>query len=138
TLAIHQGDVLKVSDQIGLHRACSPLHNLLREGKLAIVQNVGYPNPNRSHFRSSEIWETASDSDRYSATGWLRRYSDNTCAGSPACQGPAGIHIGNDTPQAFLAAKPHPVHGVDAGGGRTRQDAETLALLESLTGDASP
>ena len=55
--------VLPLSATLGLHPSCTALHRLTKEGKVAIVQNVGYPNPNRSHFRSSEIWETASSSN---------------------------------------------------------------------------
>ncbi|HVU32308.1 MAG TPA: twin-arginine translocation pathway signal protein, partial [Opitutaceae bacterium] len=84
TLGIAKEKVLRASDTMGLHPAMTSLHGLLHDGKLAIVQNVGYPNPNRSHFRSTEIWETATDSDKISATGWIGRYLDNACTGIPA------------------------------------------------------
>ena len=70
TLAIAKDKVLRLSDTEGLNPVCTAMQGLFKDGKLAIVQNVGYPNPNRSHFRSTEIWETASDSDRVSGTGW--------------------------------------------------------------------
>jgi uncharacterized protein (DUF1501 family) len=138
TLSIPKGSVLKVNDQIGLHDSCGPLHNLLREGKLSIIQNVGYPNPNRSHFRSTEIWETASDSDRYARTGWLGRYFDNACAGKPEKSSPVGVHLGNEVPQSFLADQPHSIHGMQAGNRNRRQQKETVALLESLLGTSAP
>ena len=72
-------------------------------GQLAIVQGVGYPNPNRSHFRSTEIWQTASDSAKSERYGWLGRYFDNTCSG---CDPTIGVSIGRQTPQAFAARQP--------------------------------
>ena len=53
-----------------------PLKKLYDQGHLTIINNVGYPNPNRSHFRSTDIWETASDSNQYLQTGWIGRYLD--------------------------------------------------------------
>jgi len=67
------------------------------------VQGVGYPNPNRSHFRSTEIWQTASDSQRYEKYGWIGRYFDNACAG---CDATVGVSIGNQMPQAFASKTP--------------------------------
>jgi uncharacterized protein (DUF1501 family) len=132
TLAIAKPSVLKLSDQIGLPSACQPLHGLLQEGKLSIIQNVGYPNPNRSHFRSMEIWETASDSDRYARTGWLGRFFDNACSGAPGGTTPVGVHLGNEVPQAFLADQPHSIHGIQGGNRARRQHKETVDLLRSL------
>src|SRR5690348_3922451 len=81
TLGIAKETVLRTGDSLGLHPACEPLHQLFGNGKLAIVQNVGYPNPNRSHFRSTEIWETASRSNEFVSTGWVGRFLDNACSG---------------------------------------------------------
>jgi len=68
-----------------------------------VIQGVGYPNPNRSHFRSTEIWQTASDSDRVEKNGWIGRYFDNACPGADPT---VGVTIGNQLPQAFFASKP--------------------------------
>src|SRR5271154_4296791 len=57
-------DVLKLNGDIGLHGSLKGFKELYDAGELAVIQGVGYPNPNRSHFRSTEIWQTASDSDR--------------------------------------------------------------------------
>lgn len=70
-LGIDRGRVLQLNEQLGLHPGLEPLMALWREQELAIALGVGYENPNRSHFRSIEIWETASDSDEYLAEGWL-------------------------------------------------------------------
>jgi uncharacterized protein (DUF1501 family) len=76
TLGIPKGEVLKLGDQIGLHPAMPLAQELFKDGKLAIVQGVGYPEPNRSHFRSMEIWHTASTAARTPTTGWLGRVLD--------------------------------------------------------------
>lgn len=80
TLAIAQGDVLHLSDQVGLNPNFAPMKSLYDGGQLAVVQGVGYPNPNRSHFRSTDIW-TSGRPDIIEPTGWLGRYLDNTCSG---------------------------------------------------------
>lgn len=140
TLGIPASAVLPLDDHQGLHPACAPLHRLFGEGRVSVVQNVGYPNPNRSHFRSTEIWEAASDSDTSLDTGWIGRFLDNTCQGSPvadalaeAPRDPAAVHISSEVPGAFLARDSHPTFGLgNVRGGRRGREAD-LALLESLT-----
>jgi len=82
-LGIPKSDVLPISDEMGLHPSMTGLRTLYDEGLLSIVNSVGYPNPDRSHFRSMDIWHSGSDADQYWNTGWLGRYLDNACAGSP-------------------------------------------------------
>jgi uncharacterized protein (DUF1501 family) len=135
TLAIPKERVLRVSDTQGLHPSCAPLRALLQAGKLAIVQNVGYPNPNHSHFRSTEIWETASPSDQFLATGWIGRYMDNACAGSPADDhDPVAVHVNtlNGVPESFVGAREHPTFGLLASGLGRRDSEETRRLLQSI------
>ena len=72
-LAIARDSVVQLSDRIGLHPALAPLAAMWRERELAVLQGVGYPAPNLSHFRSIEIWDTASPSDAYWQDGWLTR-----------------------------------------------------------------
>lgn len=76
-LAIGQKEVLQLDRSLGFHPSLTGLKQLYDKGKLAIVNGVGYPNPNRSHFRSMEIWQTAVP-DQYADTGWLGRYLDVT------------------------------------------------------------
>ncbi|XCF06635.1 DUF1501 domain-containing protein [Tamlana crocina] len=76
TLGISQKDIIILNDEVGLNRNLAPLKRLYDNGYLSIINNVGYPNPNRSHFRSMDIWQTASDSDEYSQSGWIGRYLD--------------------------------------------------------------
>ncbi|GAB3706202.1 DUF1501 domain-containing protein [Spirosoma flavus] len=83
TIAIRPEKVLKLNDDIGLHPSMGPLKALYDEGLVTVINNVGYPNPDRSHFRSMDIWQTASDSDKYMHTGWVGRYLDAACAGKP-------------------------------------------------------
>jgi uncharacterized protein (DUF1501 family) len=72
TLRMTKKDVLKVNDHIGLHNALNGLQPMLNDNRLAIVQGVGYPNPDRSHFESMDIWQSA-DLTRATQTGWLGR-----------------------------------------------------------------
>ncbi|WP_338791378.1 DUF1501 domain-containing protein [Bernardetia sp. MNP-M8] len=75
-IAISKDEVIKLSDEQGLNPALLPLKKLYEEGEFTIINNVGYPNPDRSHFRSMDIWQTGSSSDEYLSTGWLGRYLD--------------------------------------------------------------
>lgn len=74
SLALPKQTLLKVTDEIGFNSNMAPLKNLFDKGYLTIINNVGYPNPDRSHFRATDIWHTASDSNEYLSTGWLGRY----------------------------------------------------------------
>ena len=96
-------EVLKLNDAIGLHGAMKGFKSLYDAGQLSVIQGVGYPNPNRSHFRSTEIWQTASDANLVEKHGWIGRYFDNACVGADPT---VGVTIGNQLPQAFFAAKP--------------------------------
>lgn len=72
-IGIRRDDVLQLDERTGLHPALKPLMPCWQARELAIVQGVGYPTPNLSHFRSIEIWDTASRSDQYLQEGWLAR-----------------------------------------------------------------
>lgn len=80
-LAIGGTEALRLTDEAGLHPQLSYFKELYDAGELALLNNVGYPNPDRSHFRSMDIWHTASDSAAYLHTGWLGRYLDAQCKG---------------------------------------------------------
>ena len=75
-IAIAKNDCIKITDEFGINKNLTPLKNLYDKGYLSVINNVGYPNPIRSHFRSTDIWHTASDSNQYLNTGWLGRYID--------------------------------------------------------------
>ncbi len=72
-LAIARDQVVQLTERAGLHPSLEKLRALWDARELAVVQGVGYPQPNLSHFRSIEIWDTASKSDEYLDTGWLAR-----------------------------------------------------------------
>jgi uncharacterized protein (DUF1501 family) len=80
-LAIQKEQAFQITDEAGLNPALPFFKQLFDEGNLAIMNNVGYPNPDRSHFRSMDIWQSASDSNQYVTTGWLGRYLDAQCSG---------------------------------------------------------
>jgi len=137
TLAVDKTKILAISDHAGFQSGCESLQALVKEGRLAVIQNVGYPNPNRSHFRSTDIWQTASDSDRVLGTGWVGRYLDNACAGEPVTdRDPLAIHLANEVPTAFLAAHEHPTFGLNADG--RVNGGHPTALLEELANAPSP
>ncbi len=103
TLGFTGEKVLKLNGEVGLHPAMAGFKELFDAGKLSVIQGVGYPNPNRSHFRSTEIWQTASESNRIEKNGWIGRYFDNVCPGADPT---VGVTIGSQLPQAFFADKP--------------------------------
>lgn len=72
----HKEDVvLKINESLGFHPSMKGLHSLYKEGKVAVIQNVGYPKPNRSHFKSMDIWQSASPDDKMKH-GWIGRHID--------------------------------------------------------------
>jgi len=80
-LGIAKDKALQLTDDAALNPALVALTDLFHEGSVGILNGVGYPNPDRSHFRSMDIWQTASRSDEYLNTGWLGRYLDAQCHG---------------------------------------------------------
>lgn len=102
TLAIPESEVVPLNERIGLHPAFAKAKPLIETGQFAIIQGVGYPNPNRSHFRSMEIWQTANP-DKVDGTGWLGRYLDTLpeSARNPLI----GIALGRENPVAMNGQK---------------------------------
>jgi uncharacterized protein (DUF1501 family) len=103
----HPADkILKLNDYVGLHPNLTALKGLYDHGDLAVIQGVGYPNPNRSHFRATDIWQSAQPQNEQPADGWLGRYFDNTC---PGCDPHVGISIGETLPLAMQGVKVFPL-----------------------------
>lgn len=75
-ISISKDKVLDLNGELGMNENLAPLKSLFDKGYLSIINNVGYPNPNRSHFRSTDIWHTASSSSEYLDSGWMGRYID--------------------------------------------------------------
>ncbi|GEC71670.1 Uncharacterized conserved protein, DUF1501 family [Flavobacterium flevense] len=78
-IALSKEEVISKTKGMGFHPALKGFAQMQQNGDLSVIQNVGYPEPNRSHFRSQEIWQTASDSNKYINEGWLGRYLDLQC-----------------------------------------------------------
>lgn len=106
-IAIKKTDALRLTDDIGLNPAAEGFKKLYEAGHLSIVQGVGYPNPNRSHFVATDIWATG-DPEQRMHDGWLGRYLDCTCAGAdPDPRG--GIAITREVPLAMVGDRFSPV-----------------------------
>src|SRR5438552_4623018 len=99
--------VHKVNDRIALHPNLAPFKELYDNGRLSVIQGVGYPNPNRSHFRSMDIWHSAAPDKDVITSGWLGRYFDNTCAG---CDPHVGVAIGEQMPLAMKGERITPLN----------------------------
>lgn len=152
-LGLKQDKLIAVNPEIALNAGMKPLKELYDQGLVGIVEGVGYPNPNRSHFRSMEIWQTATDSDRYSDSGWIGRYLDAQCGGE--AEPVAGVAVGGERPQAFNGRRGFGVAFQDPGSfgwtegpGKAREEGfktvnavapqqnETLDFLRKVTASA--
>src|SRR5579884_909490 len=138
TIAVSRNDVLAINDRIGLNPNMKSFKALYDGGKVAIVQSVGYPDPDHSHFRSTEIWQTAVP-QRYEHTGWLGRYLDdadlpknNLFNGVAVAQVLPEVLIANHTDVPAIAQ----VNGYGLLG--DRNGAERSAYAKLLNGDGLP
>jgi len=95
-LGIEKTKALLLNEETGLHPSLTAFKGFYDDGSLGIINNVGYPNPDRSHFRSMDIWHTGSESNEYLATGWIGRYLDAQCP--PVPNGTFGRGNGCDKP----------------------------------------
>jgi uncharacterized protein (DUF1501 family) len=139
-VAIPQNRIVKLNDATGLHPGFAPIKNLFDEGNLTIINGVSYPAVNQSHFRSTDVWFTASDSDQYLPSGWLGRFVNHEAPAYPvgypntAAPDPLAIEIGgamsltlqgNTNPMGMtirdLAAFEQLVNGQTATGGSIAQ-----------------
>lgn len=107
TLAVPASSVLQLNDELGLNPVMKSLTDLYNNGEFCIINNVGYPNPDRSHFRSMDIWQTASSSNEYLTTGWIGRYLDSDCS---RCSNPHSAIELNDS--LSLALKGENLNGI--------------------------
>jgi uncharacterized protein (DUF1501 family) len=82
-ILIPQDKVLKIQDRFGLHPSMTGMRAMYDAGKLSIVQSAGYPNQNRSHFRSTDIWQSGSPANAYWDSGWAGRYLESVAPGYP-------------------------------------------------------
>jgi uncharacterized protein (DUF1501 family) len=112
-IAIPEAKVLRLTanNTAGLHPTMTGLQRLYNDGKVSMVQGVSYPQPNFSHFRSSDIWFTAADSTQNLPTGWMGRYLDSRFPNypdaypNPQMPDPLAIQIGYVSSTALLGSK---------------------------------
>ena len=101
TIGVSRNDVLNIDGHIGFNPAMKSFKDMYDKGQVAVVQNVGYPNPDHSHFRSTEIWQTAVP-EKFEHTGWLGRYLDE--AGLPKNNLFNGVAVAQVLPEALVAS----------------------------------
>lgn len=147
-LALKRDNLLPLDERTGLHPSLQSLLPLWQGNELAVVQGVGYPSPNLSHFRSIEIWDTASRTDEYLHDGWLARsfarypapsgfLADAVAVGSQdmgPLTGTSARTLALSNPEQFLrqSRQLNPAPGVSPGGNRalahlTKVEADVLA-----------
>jgi uncharacterized protein (DUF1501 family) len=134
TLGISQNDVLHLNEQIGLNPAMRSLKAMYDRGDVAIVQGVGYPRPDHSHFRSTQIWQTAAP-DTYERTGWVGRYLDT--AGLPKTNLFGGVAIAQVLPEVMVAKNVDvpAISEIRAYGLRSDKSADSRDALRSIVND---
>ena len=125
TVNISQGEVLPLNGEVGLNPSMAPMKRLYDEGKVAVINGIGYPKPNRSHFRSMDVWHTA-EPDKIGSSGWLGETiraldpnGDNVLT---------GVNFGRGLPRA-LSAKNVPVASVG--------NLETYGLFSDIEDEAA-
>jgi uncharacterized protein (DUF1501 family) len=131
SLALAREKVLALNDEIGFHPALDPLKSLYDEGLVRVINNVGYPNADRSHFRSMDIWQTASASDQYLNTGWVGRYLDAACSGDGGCAPHHAVEV-DDT--LSLSLKGSMVNGLAMLNPKKLYNQTRSGLIKELAG----
>ena len=106
SLALPRNEVVPITDTLGLHPSLALYESLFGDGTLSILQSVGYPSPDLSHFRGTDIWISGSDADVVDETGWLGRYLESqfpTFVEEPTPY-PLAVQIGASAPMLFQAS----------------------------------
>lgn len=124
------------TDKTGLHAGMDELRGMYDNGRVAIIQSVGYPNPDFSHFRSTDIWLTASESNQFLEEGWMGRYLDTQYPGFPAGYPNATYP---DPPAIQIGAMVSPaLQGQDGSFGMSISDPNSFYQFVSGTVDPAP
>lgn len=105
-IALKKDVVVGKNNGMGFHPSLKDFAQMQQNGDLTVIQNVGYPEPIRSHFRSQEIWQTATDSNKYNNEGWLGRFLDLQCNGH---QSTAGINLDSIDNLALKGSEPNSI-----------------------------
>ena len=127
-ISLSKNEVLKSSNGMAFHPALKGFAAMQQSGDLSVLQNVGYPNPVRSHFRSQEIWQTAPTQQEYLSDGWLGRYLDLQCKEH---QPTAGINIDNIDNLALKGDEPNSITVKDPNRFITKSKAENDGQLSN-------
>lgn len=125
-IALSNDKIISKNNGMAFHPALKNLAEIQQKGDLTILQNVGYPEPNRSHFRSQEIWQTASASNHYLNEGWLGRYLDLQCKEH---QPTAGINLDAIDNLALKGNEPNFITVKDPNRFKIRNDKEESIKL---------
>ena len=120
-IAINKDEVIGKNKGMAFHPALKDFAQMQQNGDLSVIQNVGYPEPVRSHFRSQEIWQTATDSNKYLNEGWLGRYLDLQCNDH---QPTAGINLDSIDNLALKGVEPNAITVKDPNKFKIRNDKE--------------
>ncbi|MEO8236742.1 MAG: DUF1501 domain-containing protein [Flavobacterium sp.] len=105
-ISLNKDIVVGKNNGMAFHPSLKDFAQMQQNGDLTVIQNVGYPEPIRSHFRSQEIWQTAADSDKYINQGWLGRYLDLQCHDH---QPTAGINLDSIDNLALKGMEPNTI-----------------------------
>jgi uncharacterized protein (DUF1501 family) len=130
TIALSKNEVLNASKGMAFHPALKGFASMQQSGDLSVIQNVGYANPVRSHFRSQEIWQTAPTNQEYLSDGWLGRYLDLQCKEH---QPTAGINLDSIDNLALKGEDPNSITVKDPNRFRTKSKSENDAQLSNNT-----
>jgi uncharacterized protein (DUF1501 family) len=125
-IALNKDVVVGKNKGMAFHPALKDFAQMQQNGDLTVIQNVGYPEPIRSHFRSQEIWQTATDSNKYINEGWLGRYLDLQCNGH---QSTAGINIDSIDNLALKGMEPNSITVKDPNRFKVKSDKEENVVL---------
>ena len=136
SLSLARDALHTLDDEHGFHPRMGGLAKLYSDGDLAVVHGVGYPNPDRSHFRSMEIWHTGDPEPAPGDTGWLGRLADQLAQRQPGSM--AALHVGaEDLPQALTGREYFSPTVRNAAGFRLREVASGFADARSRLLDSS-
>jgi uncharacterized protein (DUF1501 family) len=127
-ISLSKNEVLNSNKGMAFHPALKGFAMMQQSGDLSVIQNVGYPNPVRSHFRSQEIWQTAPTQQEYLNDGWLGRYLDLQCKEH---QPTAGINIDNIDNLALKGDEPNSITVKDPDRFRTKNKTENDGQLSN-------
>lgn len=144
-IGLQKGELHLISDDLGLNPGLLSLKELFDKGWVTLLNGVGYPNPNRSHFRSTDIWNSGTGSDEFVNTGWIGRYLDNECTGflphnavdldnglTLALKGEKNSGLSVSDPQKLAEAVRHPYVAMNSGQSHDNDHPQLAYLNKTL------